>query len=246
MNKIILLLLIFISGGTWAQDINVSGVVTDAELGSPVPGVTVQVKGTNRGVVTDFDGKYTIATPANATLVYSFLGYATQEVEVNNRSVINTSLKVNTADLDEVVVVGFGSQKRANVSGAVASVDLEEVLGNRPITNTLSALQGTIPGLQVTLNSGEPGAEGAGFNIRGGTSINGGGPLVLVDNVPVSIADINPRDIKTVTVLKDAAASSIYGARAAFGVILITTKKPEIGKPKFTYSMTASVSRPTE
>lgn len=228
------------------QGHEISGTVLDQQ-GQPLAGASILEKGTQNGAQTDFDGKFLLnVTSDSAVLVVSYLGFKTKEVVINGESEISVALEESTSDLDEVVVVGFGSQKRANISGSVSSVDLDDVLGDRPITTTLSSLQGTIPGLQIVLNSGEPGAEGSGFNIRGTTSINGGGPLVLVDNVPVSISDINPRDIKTVTVLKDAAASSIYGARAAFGVILITTKKPEVGKPKFTYALTTSVSGPTE
>lgn len=225
--------------------ITVTGTVTEDETGMPIPSANILEKGTSNGVMTDFDGNYSINLPKDAILSVSYLGYATKEIKVDGRNEIDVVLQQDAAALDEVVVVGFGSQKKANVSGAVSSVDLEDALGDRPITNSLSALQGTIPGLQVTLGSGEPGSQREGFNIRGVTSINGGSPLVLVNNVPVSIEDVNPRDIKTVTVLKDASATSIYGARAAFGVILITTKKPEIGKPKFSYSLTSSVSRPT-
>ena len=226
-------------------DKEISGTVTD-ENGEGMPGVTVLVKGTSLGIATDIDGKYRLGVPEEATtLVFSFLGYVTQEVEIGNQSVINVVLEPDATQLDEVVVVGYGSQKKANVSGAVTTVNMDEIMGDRPINNTAEALQGVIPGLQITSNAGEPGAEGIGINIRGMTSINQGSPLILVDNVPVSLNDINPRDIASITVLKDAAASSIYGARAAFGVILITTKKPK-GAIEFNYSLTTSIAEPTE
>ena len=135
-----------------------------------------------------------------------------------------------------MVVVGFGTQKKSNLTGAVSSVDMDKVLGDRPVSSSSQALQGAIPGMQVTFGGGRPG-QGTSLNIRGVTSINGGSPLVLVDNVPMSLDDVNPKDIQNITVLKDAAASSIYGARAAYGVILVTTKKAGKNQPiQFNYS----------
>lgn len=153
-------------------------------------------------------------------------------------------LKEDQAALSEVVVVGYGMQKKANLTGAVSSVNMDEVLGNRPVSGTAQALQGAVPGLQITFGSGQPGSA-ATINLRGVASINGGGPLVLVDNVPMSLDDINPRDIENITVLKDAAASSIYGARAAFGVILISTKKGKRNSPpRFNYYNNFTWSKP--
>lgn len=224
--------------------IEISGRVTD-ETGEGLPGASVVEKGTANGTTTDMDGNYRLTVSEGAVLAISFVGYATQEIAVGNQSIIDVQMVLDISELEEIVVVGFGSQKKANVSGAVTTVEMDEVIGDRPINNTAEALQGVIPGLQITSSAGEPGAEGIGINLRGATSINGGSPLVLVDNVPVSLNDINPRDIESITVLKDAAASSIYGARAAFGVILITTKKPE-GRVEFNYALTTSIAEPTE
>ena len=153
----------------------VSGNVTDEE-GIPLSGATVTEKGTDNGVLTDFDGSYQlIVNDSNAVLEFSYLGFLTQEIPINGDSNISVSLETDIQSLDEAVVVGFGSQNRSNISGSVASVDLDEVLGDRPITSTISSLQGTIPGLSVVLGAGEPGSERIGFNIRGTTSINGGG-----------------------------------------------------------------------
>jgi len=243
--KTFFVLLLGVITSMQAQEKQIKGTILD-EIGTPLPGASVTIKGTSKGDSTDFDGNFTVTAKSTDILVMTFMGYITQEVKVGNQSTINVILKADIAALDEVIIVGFGTQKKANVTGAVTSVNLDDVLGDRPITNSAVSLQGVIPGLQVVANSGEPGSEGVGINIRGFTSINGGSPLILVDNVPVSMSDINPKDIKTVTVLKDAAASSIYGARAAFGVILITTKKPEIGKSTFNYSVVSSFSRPTE
>ncbi|WP_339710455.1 TonB-dependent receptor [uncultured Kriegella sp.] len=247
IKKLSFLTVILLAGSLWAQDLTVSGTVSDAQIGTPAPGVNIIEKGTANGVATDFDGNYTIEVPANAVLVFSALGYITQEVPVNGQTTINLSLSEDTAQLDEVVVIGFGTQKKANVTGATGSVDMADILGNRPVTNPIEAIQGTIPGLQITTNSGQPGASGLNVNIRGMTSINGGEPLVLMNNVPVSIDDINPQDVESITVLKDASATSIYGARAAFGVILITTKSSNTNQPiKFEYSSTFSFLYPED
>ena len=230
------------------KEVQVSGKVTD-DKGEPVPGVNIfELEHPGNGVISGIDGSYTITVSANDVILsYSFIGFVTQEIQVASRSSINITLVEDVTGLDEVVVVGFGTQKRANITGAASSVEMDKVLGNRPVTNTIQALQGTMPGVQITTNSGQPGATGLGINIRGTTSINGGSALILMDNVPVSSEDINPQDVESVTVLKDAAASSIYGARAAFGVILITTKKANKNESiKFNYSSTFSFSQPTD
>src|SRR6185437_8969824 len=147
--------------------------------------------------------------------------------------------------LSDVVVVGYGTQKKANLTGAVSTVNMDNVLSDRLVTSTAQALQGAAPGLQITTGSGQPGASSS-INIRGFTSINGGAPLVLVDNVPMNMDDVNPQDIATVTVLKDASASAIYGARAAFGVILITTKHGRRNQPvRFNYSVNLASTEPS-
>ncbi len=228
------------------EDVEVYGVITD-ENGEGLPGASVVVKGTSTGTTTDIEGKYKLTVPEDAVLSVSFVGYTTQEVSVAGRSEINIAMLLDAEQLDEVVVVGFGTQKKANVTGAAASVDMKDVLANRPVTNPIMALQGSIPGLQITSGSGQPGDTGLGINIRGTTSINGGSPLILMNNVPVTAEDINPQDVESVTVLKDAAATSIYGARAAFGVILVTTKSGSKNQPvKFNYSTTYSVHRPED
>ncbi len=225
----------------------VTGKITDS-TGQPLPGVTVVVKGTTQGIITDFDGKYSLPNvSSNATLVFSFVGMKTQEVSVSGKNTYDIVLEQESIGVDEVVVVGYGTQKKANLTGAVDVVSMDKVMGSRPLGNTIESLQGAIPGLEIATNSGQPGSNGASLNIRGFTSINGGSPLVLVDNVPMDMNDINPRDIETVTVLKDAAASSIYGARAAFGVILISTKKGKRNQPiSFNYSSNITVSSATD
>lgn len=239
-----LLLITNIMQGQQAKDIK--GKVID-ETGFPLSGASIIVKGTTNGVAADFDGNYTINANNNDILVISFIGYVTQEIAVNGKTTINITLIEDTSQLDEVVVVGFGTQKKENVSGATSFVKMDEIIGDRPIVNAAESLQGVAAGLQVTNTSGQPGANSVGINIRGFTSINGGSPLILINNVEGSLEDLNPRDIESISVLKDAAASSIYGARAAFGVILITTKKAQRNqKVRFTYDTTTSVSTTTD
>lgn len=204
------------------EEVNVKGRVVD-ETGQGLPGASVAEKGTMNGIITDADGNYKLTVAEGATLVFSYLGYITQEVEIGNRTVIDVALKPDATQLDEVVVVGYGTQSRKTSAGAVDQIS-GEVLESRPITNSVNGLQGAIPGLVVTRSSGQPGNEGYNLNIRGISSVNGTNqPLVLIDGVEGNLNLVNPSDIETFSVLKDASAV-IYGARAANGVILVTTK----------------------
>ncbi len=206
--------------------ITVKGKIIDTN-GEPLVGVSVAVKGTTQGVMTDVDGNYSITTDSNATLVFSYLGFKSQSKLVGNQTVINVTLVETAQTMEEVVVVGYGTQKKANLTGAVASVDIEKTMSSRPIADVGRALQGSVPGLSVVVASGEVGSDPI-MRIRGAAaSINGSTtPLILVDNVEIpSIQMINPDDIESISVLKDAASSSIYGAKGVAGVILITTKK---------------------
>ncbi len=213
---------------------SVTGQVVDEE-GISIPGVSVVEKGTTIGVVTDIDGNYSLNVSSDAVLQFSFVGMQTKEESVNGRSVIDVTLETDAISLEEVVAIGYGTQKKSNLTGAVSQVKMDEVLGDRPVTSVAAALQGTVPGLRIT-GASIPG-EAPKLNIRGTTSIaslgdtplTDGEPLVLIDNVPGSIDLLNPEDIETVSVLKDAASAAIYGARGAFGVILITTKKGKKG-----------------
>lgn len=208
----------------------VAGSVTD-NYGEPLIGVNVQVKGTSLGVITDIDGNFKINTTPNATLTFSYIGYVTQTISISGKGTINITLLEDTQLVDEIVVVGFAKQKKANLTGSVSSIKMDDILGDRPVTTTGNILQGTIPGLQATVGSGEPGA-GFKFNIRGTTSITESDPLIVVDNVPYAgaIELLNPDDIESITVLKDGGAAAIYGARSAFGVILITTKSASLNQ----------------
>lgn len=205
------------------QQKSVSGKVTD-NTNAPIPGVSVIVKGTTNGALTNPEGEYTINNlPDNAVLQFSFVGMKTQEVTVAGKTNISIVLTEESIGLEEVVAVGYGTQKKVNMTGAVSQVVMDKVLGDRPVINAVNALQGTISGLTVS-GASTPG-QSKSFNIRGTTSINGGSPLVLIDNVPGNLDMLNPEDIESVSVLKDAASSAIYGARAAYGVILVNTKK---------------------
>ena len=220
------------------------GRITDP-TGEGVIGANVKVVDSTEGTITDMDGNFSLMVTPNARLSISYIGYATQEVVVKDQRPLNVTLKEDTRLIDEVVVVGYGVQKKANLTGAVSSVKMDDVLGDRPVVSVSDALKGAMPGLQITGNSGRPGEEMS-FNIRGVNSLDKNGkPLVLVDNVEMDINMLDPNDIESVTVLKDAASSAIYGARAAFGVILITTKKgSDATKLSINYSNNFSFSRP--
>jgi TonB-linked SusC/RagA family outer membrane protein len=222
--------------------IRVSGEVKESS-GEPLVGVSVQIKGTTKGTNTDANGKYSLEVPnGEAILAFSFIGYESQEIIVGNQTIINVNMKVDSKALEEVVVVGYGTQQKVNLTGSVG-VATSERLENRPIANVGEGLQGVIPNLNVNVRNGDP-AQSPTFNVRGFESINGGSPLILVDNVPMDINRINPNDIKSVSVLKDASAAAVYGARAAFGVILIETKSGSAGKVKVNVSSQLSLAKP--
>ncbi len=229
LRGILPVMLCFFVSSVFAQTITVKGTVRDVK-NEPIIGASVVVKDNpTQGAATDFDGNYSISdVPSDAILLVSYVGMKPQEIAVDGRTTINIVMKDDTELLDEVVVVGYGTQKKANLTGAVTAVKMDEVLGDRPISNAYAALQGSIPGLTIS-GSSSPGQSGKSINIRGTLSLNGGSPLVLIDNVPGDLNMINPEDIESVSVLKDAASSAIYGARAANGVVLVTTKRPNKG-----------------
>lgn len=228
-----------------AQIKDVKGTITDSS-GEPLIGVSIMEKGTSNGTVSDIDGNFTISTNKSNTLVISYLGYTSQEVNATSGKPLQILLKENTELLDEVVVVGYGTQKKVNLTGSVSSVSAKE-LANKPVTSTAQALAGLAPGLSVLQNSGRPGA-GASVKIRGtGTfSSAGNSPLVLIDGLSGSLDDVDPNDIQNISFLKDAASASIYGNRAANGVILIETKKGTTGKTTITYNGSFGWQSPTE
>lgn len=221
--------------------VTATGIVVD-ERGETIIGASVLEKGTTNGVITDIEGKFSLALSGSKELVISYIGYVTATVKATGQT-LRIVLKEDARSLDEVVVVGYGSQKKVNLTGAVSSVKMDDILGDRPVSSAIAALEGAVPGLQINKESGKPGSN-ININIRGVTSINGGSPLVLVDNVPMALSLVDPADIESISVLKDAAASAIYGARAAFGVILVTTKQGKKSTPtRVSYSNNFSFSK---
>ena len=218
------------------QTINVTGTVTDA-LGPVIGASVVEKANTGNGTITDMDGNFSLMVPSDATLVISFVGYATQEIPLNGRTSISVNLKEDTEMLQEVVVVGFGTQKKVNLTGSIGIADAKD-LEARPVSNATQALQGLVPGLQISTNTGEL-DKNMSINIRGAGTIgdgSSGSPLILIDGMEGDLNTVNPQDIENISVLKDAAAASIYGSRAPFGVILVTTKKGKSGKATINYN----------
>ena len=205
------------------EDKRVSGIVLD-EKGEPVIGANVMVKGTTNGTVTDMDGKFVLSVPQDASLLISYIGYMDRTVLVGDSSEISVRLSENTQALEEVVVVGYGTQKKVNLTGSVSSVKFDEELANRPITDASQALSGKVSGVWISQNSGKPGDDGAQLRVRGWGTLNNTDPLVIIDGVEGEFSQVNPSDIESISVLKDAASAAIYGSKAANGVILVTTK----------------------
>ncbi len=236
LNRFLLLLVCAVwTLSVSAQTRSVTGVVTD-EAGNPMPGVTILVKGTNTGTVADIDGKYSINAAIGSTLEFSFLGYVTQTATVGDRSVIDIALKEEVKSLDEVVIVAYGAQKKSSITGAITQVNAE-ALAKRPVSSVTSTLEGNTPGIMVTSSYGSAGASPS-IIIRGVGTVNGStAPLYVIDGVPFdgAISDLNPEDIESISVLKDAASCALYGNRAANGVILITTKRAKSEKVSITF-----------
>lgn len=213
----------------------VLGTVTDKN-GEPIAGANIIEKGSvQNGTITDMDGKYSLAVSGNSVLVISYIGFDTQEILVKDRSVVDIVLSEDTQALDEVVVVGYGTQKRVNLTGSVATVSIKD-LNKRQVGQTSLALQGLIPGVAITQQSGQPGADGGTISIRGKTTIGNNDVLVLVDGVEMNINNVDPAMIESISVLKDAASAAIYGSRAANGVILVTTKRAQENKLSISYN----------
>ena len=242
--KLSILLMFLLSIVHAEAQIRVSGTVTDSKTSKTIIGATVSVKGTSNVTITDFDGVYSLNVPDKSIIVVSYLGYEDSEKLVNNSSVLNFSLVEQADILKEVVIVGYGTQKKSNITSSISKVG-SEVFESRPVTTAAQALQGSVPGLTIQQNSNEPGS-GSNINIRGiGTFQSGTYPLVLVDGVIGSIDNINPNDIESVSVLKDASATAVYGSRAANGVILVTTKTGKSGKTQITYDRIYGIQQPT-
>ncbi|MCM4173347.1 hypothetical protein DHD32_17870 [Arenibacter sp. TNZ] len=210
ISKGFILFMLVLTYSIQAQNSEVQGTVTDVS-GVPLSGASITVKGTSKGVIADFDGNYSINVLDSDVLSISYLGYLTQEVPVNGRNSINVSLKEDASQLDEVVVVGYGTQKKINLTGAITTVNAEEI-ENRPITSATQLLSGLASGVSVSQTSGRPGGDDAAIRIRGVGTLGNNNPLVLIDGLAGSLSNVNPSDIESVTVLKDAASTSIYGS----------------------------------
>jgi TonB-linked SusC/RagA family outer membrane protein len=239
----------------YGQKVPISGVVKSDTDGSFLIGVTVRVKGTNTGTITNSDGAYSLQAENGQTLVFSYIGFKTQEIAVKNQKVINVTLAEDTKSVDEVVVIGYGAVKRKDVTGSVSSVSSDEIRRSQPVTIEQS-LQGRIPGMVVQQVSGQPGG-GFSVQVHGTTGFSGSGPLYVLDGVELQglasvgggtnpLAGINPSDIESVDVLKDASATAIYGAKGTDGVIIITTKRGRVAPPKITYEFSAGFQQLTK
>lgn len=216
------------------QQVKIAGKVISLEDGEPLPGVSILVKGSSVGTTTDFDGNYLLNVTTDATLQFSYIGYQTQEILVGNQTTINVSMELDLEQLQEIVVVGYGVQQKDDLTGSVATVN-SKAISNRQSIQLSDALQGTMAGVTVTRSGGGPGATST-VRIRGVTSLNVNDPLVIIDGVPgLGLNDINPNDVESISVLKDAASQAIYGARAAAGVILVTTKRGKEGTLQVSY-----------
>ena len=239
------LLMVLMTGIAFAQQKSITGKVSD-QSGSLIPGASIIIKGTTTGTVTDNNGKFTLANVSDkSTLVCSFVGMQTQEILVGNKTQFNIVLTEEAIGIDEVVVVGYGVQKKLNLTAAVDQIN-SDVLENRPLPNLTQGLQGVMPNLNIKLMDGRPN-QAPSYNIRGTTSIGqGGSALILIDGVEGDPSLINPNDVESVSVLKDAASSSIYGARGVFGVVLITTKRATKGRTNVTYSTSVSIKSPIQ
>jgi len=227
-----------------------TGVVTD-DKSQPVPGVTIAIKGTSHGTVTDEKGAYSLRIPNSVkspVLVFSSMGFTSKEVTYNNQKTLNQQMVADQKALGEVVVVGYGTQRKVNMVGAVSAIKVDEQMAGRAVSNASSALSGMVPGLSATQSSGMAGKNGADLIIRGMGTVNNAKPLVVVDGMPdVDINTINMNDIESISVLKDATSASVYGSRAANGVILITTKSGKgQKKTQFNFNGYYGVTQPTK
>ncbi len=238
--------------GQTNEKITVSGSITSAQENLPLPGVNLLEKGTNNGVVSDFDGNYSIIVPGNTQLVVSYVGYKTQTININGRTTLNISLETDVSVLNDVVVIGYGTQRKKDVTGAIASISADDLTSN-PLASVDQALQGKLSGVSITNNSGDPGG-GVSVRIRGEGTLGNSEPLYVIDGVPVvnnsnseiplagtsgkvsnPLSNLNPNDIESIDILKDASAAAIYGVRGANGVVIITTKRGKSGAPVFSF-----------
>ena len=229
-----------------AQSHIVKGVVKDNVINEPLIGVNVVVKGTTNGVTTDIDGMYSIEVPnAKSELQFSYMGYNNVTIAVNGKKVINVNMDQTTQDLEEVIVVGYGIQKKESVIGSIASINNKSLV-SLPVTNITQSLAGKLSGVQVVQSSGEVGKDEAAIYVRGLATYGDATPLIVVDGiVRQSFAQIDPNEIESINILKDASATAVYGIKGANGVIVVTTKRGEEGKPQVSFSAQVAVTQPT-
>jgi TonB-linked SusC/RagA family outer membrane protein len=245
LSKIILFVAVLFAGTAWGQIKNISGKVMADDDHNPLPGVSIVIKGQKTGTQTNTNGEYSISANIGDELVFTYIGYVAQEIKVGNSNVINVSMKPDLTSLGEVVVVGYGTQSRKNITSSIGKID-KEILANAPRANVGSALQGSLAGLQVINRTGSPGGAPT-ILLRGGASINSpGSPLVVVDGIVRALNDISPDDIASIELLKDAASTAIYGARANNGVILITTKQGKAGVAQVSYKFNGGFNKNRE
>ena len=251
----ILVCLAFLGLSAFSQDIQITGMVTSADDGNPLPGVSVVVKGTTTGVATDINGNFSIKAPSDAVLVFTSIGMVSQEISVAGQTVINVVMQAEITGLDEVIVVGYGTSTYEANTGSVAVVRSEDV-ADIPETSFEKILDGKVAGVLVTATSGQPGSQTQ-VRIRGASSINAGRqPLYVIDGIPMAnikadynmvntsnpLSMINPNDIESISVLKDASAAAVYGSRAANGVVIITTKSGKEGKSKVNFKASYGIT----
>ncbi|PZP51273.1 MAG: TonB-dependent receptor [Pseudopedobacter saltans] len=237
-----LLLMAFIPYCVWAQQKEISGTIKDS-AGVPIPDVTIQIQNGKSLGVTDDQGFFRLSVQEGTTIIFSSVSFQNETLKVGAQNSYNITMQSKKGDLNEVVVVGYGAQKKVNMTGAVSTIGAKQI-ANRPVTNISSALGGMATGVSVAQTSGRPGSDGATIRIRGIGTLNNAGALIVIDGIIGTMDAVNPNDVASISILKDAAAASIYGAQAANGVILITTKKGTVGKPKFTYTGIFSQARP--
>lgn len=241
------ILLLFAAGAQAQGNKKISGTVTD-EKGNPMTGASVTIKGTQIGATTDSSGNYTLTLPGNnPTLIIAFIGYESREVNASNGTTFNVQLTPdrNIRQLEDMIVVGYGTQRKVNLTGSVAAITSKD-LDDRPVTNLTNALEGTMPGVTITTTGGQPGADAGAINIRGIGTLNNSTPMVVIDGIIGNLSDVNPNDVASISVLKDAASAAIYGSRAANGVLLVTTKKGRNGRMQISYDAYVGKQKATD
>ncbi len=243
--KLLFLLLVTFSSTLYAAPVSISGVVVDRVTNEAVIGATIVVEGTTTGSVTSYDGGYTISVEPGQTITFNYLGYVPQSVKIGANTKVDIFLYEDTEQIDEILVVGYGVQKKSSSVGSIAQVSGEDILKAGSTTSISQAIQGAMPGVVATVNSSKPGSEDATVYIRGVASWQDSTPLYLVDGVERDINDIDPNEIESLSVLKDASATAVYGVKGANGVILVTTKRGTVSKPKVNFSTNFGFKKPT-